>query len=133
MRNVVLLVSLSLAACGGHDFSGTWTGSVERTTVASNAKVSADETWVVDDAAERIQRTRGAETCTLVVEEGCPNGCFDLVIRPGQPCTLDGDALVLRAGSMAYTSAETTISLEWTTAADRTALVITEAGVMDQQ
>lgn len=133
MRNVAFFALLSLAACGGHDFTGTWTGAVERTTISSGAKVASAETWVIDDMNEMLQRTRGAEGCTLTLEAGCPNGCFDLVIAPGQTCTLDGTALQLRAGSMAWSSAETTISLEWTTAADTNALVVTEQGVMDQQ
>lgn len=128
MRNALFCLSLSLAACGGHDFTGTWTGSIERTTAATGATATVFEHWVVDDRETRVVRTRGAETCTLSVSDSAG---YDLALAPGQPCTLDGAQLVLLDGRLEWTSGGTTASLAWAPAMDAPT-AITEDGALDQ-
>src|SRR5262249_20085927 len=103
MKPILLLAIV--AGCGGHDFDGTWTRSIERDEVATDVKTSHDEVWQIHEAAGSLDRTRGAEQCTLALERGtCSRGCFDQVILAGQSCTLDGVSLVLLEGYMSTTA-----------------------------
>jgi hypothetical protein len=133
MKPTILL--LALTACGGHDFDGTWLGSIEREDVATSAKTTLDERWEIDEAAGTLDRTRGSEQCTLSIERGsCSHGCFDKVILAGQTCTLDGVPLVLLDGLMetAGGTRDANVTLTWATApGDPTEVV--EAGTMIQQ
>jgi hypothetical protein len=133
MKTTILL--LALAACGGHDFDGTWLGSIEREDVANSAKATLDESWDIDEAAGTLDRTRGNEHCTLSIERGtCSQGCFDKVILAGQTCTLDGVPLVLLDGLMqtAGGTRDAAVSLSWATAPGDPAEVV-ETGTMTQQ
>jgi hypothetical protein len=133
MKKSLMLLAL-VAGCGGHDFSGTWTGGVERTAVGTGNKVSHDETWQIDQAAGTIERTRGTEHCTLALErDTCSRGCYDLVILAGQRCTLEGVSLVLLEGYMSSGAGRNAdVTLSWAAAVGEPA-EITETGTMVQQ
>jgi hypothetical protein len=133
MKTTILV--LALAACGGHDFDGTWLGSIERDDVATSVKTTVDESWDVDETAGTLDRTRGNEHCTLSIERGtCSHGCYDKVILAGQTCTLDGVPLVLLDGLMetAGGTRDANVSLSWATAPGDPAEVV-ESGTMIQQ
>jgi hypothetical protein len=129
------MVVLVLAACGGHDFDGTWLGSIERDDVATSAKTTLDERWEIDEEAGTLDRTRGSEQCTMNIERGeCSRGCYDKVILAGQTCMLDGASLVLLDGFMATNggSRDASVMLMWASAPGGTTGVI-ETGTMTQQ
>jgi len=133
MKLTILL--LVLAACGGHDFDGTWSGSIDRDVLATSTMTTLDERWDIDEAAGTLDRMRGSEHCTLSIERGeCSHGCFDKVILAGQTCTLDGVPLVLLEGLMetAGGTRDATVSLSWATAPGDPAEVL-ESGTMTQQ
>jgi len=125
---------LLLGACGGFDYAGTWDGDIERMTVASGVTLSTHEQWHIHDA--ELDRVRGSESCTLVVEQGtCSRGCYDKVILAGQSCMIDGRTLVLIEGYLSWQGSsardKADASLSWAASAGATPEIV-ETGVLIQ-
>lgn len=137
MKQSLLMVFGFLAVgCGGTDFTGTWTGDIERANVTTGAAVTLAETWKINGPADRLDRTRGAETCALMLETGtCSRGCFDKVVLAGQSCAIDGRTMVLLEGYLSEEGAGdgiAEVSMSWAITAT-TAPEIIETGTLDQR
>ena len=64
---LVVGACIALAGCGGHDFSGTYTGDVHRVNQMTNADVTAPELVVVDASEQTLHWTRGSALTSFAV------------------------------------------------------------------
>lgn len=135
-QSLLMVLGFLAVGCGGTDFTGTWTGDIERANVGTGTAVTLAEKWQINDRADRLDRTRGTETCTLTLETGtCSRGCFDKVVLAGQPCVIDGRTLVLLEGYLSEEGAGdgvADVSMSWAVTGTGAPEII-ETGTLDQQ
>jgi len=126
---VGFLLFAALAACGDHDFSGSWIGDVERTTVATGETLAQSELWKINGDIDNAQRTRTSEVCNLEVQRD--DFYPELVL--GSTCMIEGRSLILVGGSMNYAgNTEAHPELIWAATPDGQHEVI-EHGIITQQ